>query len=141
LTLITGDLNGVGQITWNSPLASDEYAEYRDDAFLTKIGQDSLKDKLHSFWPSFGPQWDALGTQADRVFLVEAKAHIDELFSPPSGAGDVSMEKIRRSLSETANSLGAKPLAPWETTFYQLTNRLAHLYFLRKNEIRRGLCW
>ncbi len=27
--------------------------------------------------------------------------------------------------------LGANPRAPWTEIFYQLTNRLAHLYFLR----------
>ena len=29
--------------------------------------------------------------------------------------------------------LGAQPRAPWIDVFYQLANRVAHLYFLREN--------
>ena len=33
----------------------------------------------------------------------------------------------------------AKPLAPWTDAFYQLANRLAHLYFLRKHKRKAWL--
>jgi hypothetical protein len=66
-------------IEWLSPLANDDYAEYRDSDFLRRIGQDHLADSLATFWPERGPQWDALGrTDTGEVILVEAKAHIDE---------------------------------------------------------------
>jgi hypothetical protein len=137
--LISKESKDVPEIIWSSPLAGDDYAEYRDEAFLNKIGQNALKSRLPDFWPSLGPQWDALGTRNGDVFLVEAKAHIGEIFSPPSGAGETSMKTIKQSLSETADLLGAKPRSPWETIFYQLTNRLAHLHFLRKNGIKAWL--
>jgi hypothetical protein len=40
---------------------------------------------------------------------------------------------IRRSLAETAAAFGAKPTSDWTQTFYQYTNRLAHLHFLRSH--------
>ena len=81
LSHITGE-----QITWVSPLESDEYAEYRDTAFLEKLEVDAeVVKKLKDFWPRNGPQWDALGKFGDNgVLLVEAKANLPELVSPPS---------------------------------------------------------
>jgi len=66
---------------WVSPKREDNYAEYRDEAFLEKLGIEGTAN-LANFWPSGGPQWDALGRSlsSKRVFLVEAKAHIPELF-------------------------------------------------------------
>jgi hypothetical protein len=67
--------------------------------------------------------------------IVEAKSHIAEICSPPSGASEIPMTKIAKSLAETSAYLGAKPVIPWGPYFYQLANRLAHLWFLRKNKI------
>jgi len=47
-------------IEWLSPLADDEYAEYRDQPFLDLLGAKLTKKELKDFWPSQGPQWDAL---------------------------------------------------------------------------------
>jgi hypothetical protein len=138
--LIIRKLDKAREITWCSPLAADEYAEYRDGAFLDQIKLGLLKEALKSFWPARGPQWDALGiTDREDVLLIEAKAHINELFSPASAAGDVSMQMIKGALSETAEAMGAKPVSPWETTFYQLANRLAHLHFLRERGVNAWL--
>ena len=49
------------------------------------------------------------------------------------------MKTIETALAETASSLGVRPRVPWATMFYQLTNRLAHLHFLRKNGINAWL--
>jgi len=46
----------VPTIRWVSPLAEDEFAEYRDAAFLEQIGQAGLRDSLKQFWPALGPQ-------------------------------------------------------------------------------------
>ena len=64
--------------------------------------------------------------------MVEAKAHIPEVVSPPSGAGERSLTKIRSSLETTKQFLGSHSKADWSTCFYQYTNRLAHLYLLRE---------
>lgn len=129
-------LGRASRIAWVSPLQSDEYAEYRDGAFLARLGLPQLSADLASFWPARGPQWDALArSDAGDVLLVEAKAHVAELCSPGAQAGASSLEKIRAALVDTANSLGAKPLAEWHVAFYQFANRLAHLHFLRSRGI------
>jgi hypothetical protein len=51
----------LGPIDWRSPLREDEYAEYRDEAFLARLGIALPRRSLESFWPRGGPQWDALG--------------------------------------------------------------------------------
>lgn len=77
---------------------------------------------------------------ADReVLLVEAKAHIAEMLSPPSAASVESLEQIDRALAEAVAAVGARPLAPWSSAFYQLANRLAFLYFLDKNAVSTRL--
>ena len=48
-------------IEWLSPKADDDYAEYRDQAFLDLLNIKLSKTKLKDFWPARGPQWDALG--------------------------------------------------------------------------------
>ncbi len=119
-------------IEWLSPLASDNFAEYRDGAFLERLGISDLAGELADFWPTRGPQWDALGrTDKGDLLLVEAKAHISEVYSPRIQAGDISRRKIEGAFRRTIASLGAKPCAPWTDVFYQYANRLAHLHFLR----------
>jgi hypothetical protein len=138
--MILSALDGATKVSWLSPLSSDEFAEYRDAAFLEKVGTAHLVPELECFWPRWGPQWDALGcSDAEDVLLVEAKAHIKELFSPPSRAGSSSRAVIDRAFHETASHLGAGLRVQWADIFYQLANRLAHLYFLRKHGVKAWL--
>lgn len=121
------------RVEWLSPLKSDDYAEYRDSAFLKRLGITLEKVPLASFWPRFGPQWDGLAkTDRGDIILVEAKAHIPEMVSNPTGAGSGSLDKIRASLEETKRFLRSSSEVDWATCFYQYTNRLAHLYLLRE---------
>ena len=120
------------EIEWISPLKEDDYAEYRDKSFVERLGIDSLIVPLSDFWPNRGPQWDALGRGNEQdVFLVEAKANIPEVVSPASGAKGKSLELIQRSLAETRSYLEVNNKVDWSGQYYQYTNRLAHLYFLR----------
>jgi hypothetical protein len=57
------------------------------------------------------------------------------LCSNPIGAGEASATSIVRALTEAAAYIGASPRALWSTLFYQVANRLAHLYFLRKHNV------
>lgn len=138
-------------IDWKSPLANDEFAEYQDDAFLSKVGLTQLRRPLRHFWPAGGPVWDALGTgPTGQVFLVESKANVPELVSDPTRAEATSRYRILASLSETQAFMGVTQLSwevdengrlrctplhtpeKWANTFYQYANRFAHLYFLRE---------
>lgn len=122
---------GIGPVEWRSPLADDEFAEYRDQTFLDRPGVILPKRLLNDFWPSRGPQWDALGSApSGEIVLVEAKAHVPELLSPPCQAKGENAEIIRRSLSEAAAGLHASPGTDWSQRFYQYGNRLAHAWFL-----------
>ena len=126
------DLPDTEKITWLSPVADDEYAEYRDQAFLDLLGIKLSKVSLSDFWPSRGPVWDGLGkSDSGNVFLVEAKSHISEVLSPKTGAGVQSLQRIKKSLDRTKAFLNSNSDHDWTTTFYQYTNRLAHLYLLR----------
>lgn len=129
---ILEQLGGGQTIEWRSPIASDVYAEYRDGSFLELLDLDSLKPALEDFWPARGPQWDALGVTSGGIrLLVEAKAHVAEMCSPGSAASEKSLSLIRQRLEETADELNAKvDRAPWNQSFYQIANRLAHLHWL-----------
>jgi hypothetical protein len=121
-------------IQWISPLKKDDYAEYRDEAFLTALGlmHQSMKVKLNDFWPKGGPQWDALGKLSDgAVVLVEAKAHISEVISHIQAISPNSIKFIEKSLERTKRKLGVKTKNLWTTPFYQYANRVAHLHFLK----------
>jgi hypothetical protein len=124
---------GVGPITWGSPLENDEYAEYRDQPAFDRIDAKPTKCPLSRFWPSGGPQWDALGrAQSSELIIVEAKAHIPEMFSNRTGAAGPSLNQIRKSLRKTKKGMRARPGLDWSERFYQYANRLAHAYWLQK---------
>jgi hypothetical protein len=120
-------------VEWRSPLKSDDYAEYRDQAFLDRLGIRLEKESLRQFWPIGGPQWDALArTSSGNLLLVEAKSHISELISLLNAKNDESIRRIKRSLEETKDYLGLTASVDWTQGFYKYTNRLAHLYLLRE---------
>lgn len=120
------------QIDWLSPLKNDDYSEYKDDDFINLLKL-NLTKPLSTFWPQKGPQWDALGKSKNgNVFLIEAKANIPEIVSSPSGAKKTSKLLIDKSLIETKIYLNINNDIDWSGKFYQYTNRLAHLYFLRE---------
>jgi hypothetical protein len=86
---------------------------------------------LSTFWPKWGPQWDALGKYNDTVFILEAKANIPELKSRPTGASNDSKILIENSLNDVKKYLNINNSFDWTDTYYQYTNRIAHLYYLR----------
>jgi hypothetical protein len=126
-------VDGTDKVAWLSPLEADDLAEYRDQSALDLLEVATPKRKLSDFWPSRGPQWDGLIRVGESPVLIEAKAHIPELFSGACQAKSPrSREKIRQAMDETQKWLKARPGLDWMERFYQYTNRLAHLYFLRK---------
>ncbi len=126
------DLQGEA-ITWLSPLKSDQFAEYRDESFLARLGLQALSAELADFWPRRGPQWDALGmTSQGYPLLLKAKANIPELISHCGAKDPNSLRLIADRLKETQKWLGCQHTNDWTRYFYQYANRLAHLYFLRE---------
>jgi len=120
------------QILWKSPIRDDGYAEYCDQEFLNRLDLPSPKVPLKSFWPSGGPCWDGLArTVSGKCILVEAKAYIGEAVDYGTHATDAnSLKQIFSSLAHAKEAFNAREDAPWNSPFYQYTNRLAHLYYL-----------
>lgn len=127
------DLSENEEVTWLSPLLNDDYAEYRDKAFLDILDVELDDVPLEDFWPSMGPQWDGLAkTESGKLLLVEAKSHIPELISTCKAKNEKSVKKIKDALSETKKHLNIDQKIDWVTRFYQYSNKLAHLYLLRE---------
>ena len=130
-------LPGEENIEWLSPLKRFGYTEYRDQAFLNALNIKLDKFSLVQFWPKRGPRWDGLGrSSSGKLFLVEAKSHIPELFSSMSTKSEKSARKIHDSLEATQTYLGVDTNVDWSQYFYQYANRIAHLYLLRKNDFQ-----
>lgn len=120
-------------VEWVSPLESDSFIEYKDQAFLERLGISPQHSQLRDFWPRGGPVWDGLArTSGGRCLLIEAKANIPEFDSSPTSASAGSLRKIREALDETRRFLGVSAETDWSKCFYQYANRLAHLYFLKE---------
>jgi hypothetical protein len=120
------------EIEWVSPVASDDFAEYYDQAFLERLGVTAAYRPLADFWPPSGPRWDGLArTSSGKVLLVEAKAYVEEAVDYRSDAGEESLERIHKALAEAKADFKARDAANWQEPFYQYANRLAHLYFAR----------
>lgn len=127
-----------GDITWQSPLADDEYSEYYDTAFLERIGCGNLAEALKRFWPVSGPRWDGLATTSTgQVIIVEAKAHLDEVITDCK-AGKESLMRIHASLEDMKRTLKipeSRLQVSWVSPYYQFCNRVAHLAFLRDHGV------
>lgn len=120
------------EIKWVSPRQDDDFAEYRDEVFIRKLGIETLEYPLKDFWPQRGPQWDALGAgEHKEVFLVEAKANVPEIVSPGTLSRGTSRDLIAKSLDDVKSYLNINKDIDWMGNFYQYTNRIAHMYFLR----------
>lgn len=96
-------------LDWVSPLAWDDFAEYRDAAFLARLGLDNLATALAAFWPRRGPQWDGLARFDGGVVLAEAKAHLAEFDTPASAAGATSVAQIAAAFAKVQADLQHGP--------------------------------
>ena len=114
---------------------NDDWAEYSDADFLGLLGLHDHATALREFWPRRGPQWDALGLAGGVPVLVEAKAHIKEFLSPETQAGSKSRAHIVAAFQKVQADAGLAPRSDWARCFYQLANRLAHLWFLQSRGV------
>lgn len=101
--------------------------------FLADAG---VRGEWDGWWPTSGnsQNWDAVGWWGDpagkQPVLVEAKAHVGELYSECGAKPHGGRPRIEQSLRETAQGLGVADIAPWMKPHYQFANRLAVLHFL-----------
>jgi hypothetical protein len=131
---------GLLPLTWVSPIAETRFREYSDGAFLDVLGLGHLKPELADFWPRGGAVWDGLALSGGIPVLVEAKAHVAEVFSSPCAAeAESSRQRIAASLAACKSALGADDRSEWTRCFYQYANRLAHLWWLHQHGIRAHL--
>ena len=78
--------------------------------------------------------WDAIFIHNETLYLVEAKAHINELSSGNDEHGDKSKEEILRYLKEQLPDLPVS--RAWLRKYYQMANRLATAALLNKNGVK-----
>ena len=108
------DLDQGETIEWVSPLESDSFIEYRDQAFLERLSISPQHRPLEEFWPRRGPVWDGLArTSGGRCLLIEAKANIPEFDSSSTRASEEPLRKIRQAFDETRTFLGVSADTDW----------------------------
>ena len=100
---------------------------------LSFLGESqSIKGYIKSDWQS----WDAIFKLEDSFYLVEAKAHIEEMRSDCSSDEIKSQEKIKDYICNNLNGLGISINRDMcLVNYYQLANRLATAAFLKNNGI------
>lgn len=120
-------------VRWISPIKDSNYKEYCDN--FPELGVTSKS--LREFWPKGGPHWDgiAIDETNGEYLLIEAKAHISEIFYTDSRAKGSSTQRIAKRLQNLSKDLNAKHYIKelWQGSLYQTANRLAYLDFLNKN--------
>lgn len=138
-TIINSDMKielerqiGIGKINWISPLAKDNYAEYKlnQDYIVELIG---IPKSSYKFWPTNQPQWDAIGMTENTIVLVEAKAHTRELNSSLSATKEESKMLICETMKKVFDEYYIKgDFGKWEKNYYQLGNRLTFLNIMNE---------
>ena len=106
--------------------------EYRDD-FLEALDLIEHQKELRDFWPYNGPVWDGLSVMKVHNkcnFLIEAKSYVGEMITKIGATNPQSIELIKNSLAQVKHYMGAGKDTDWTKPYYQLSNRLALLYFL-----------
>lgn len=139
----------MGSLVWVSPLAQDDYREYRDQEFLERLGLGMHSGRLSVFWPDGGPCWDALAkvrTRSGRgAVLVEAKSHLGETPDPDicRAVSRSSLAKIDAGFSCARRFFRVPDDVPsWRNVNYQVCNQLAHLYFMNEElKVPTWLVW
>jgi hypothetical protein len=121
-------------------------AELKGLEFFTGPEYRTLKREWAKFWPQTGnpPNWDAVGWlrigRRRELLVVEAKAHTGELKSNGCKAKGKAKRQIENALADTIKNLKvSKSAEDWCGVYYQYANRLAALYFLRREKVKARL--
>lgn len=116
------------------------FAHHKDTQNIVK----SIQDEWKKFWPQTGSaqNWDGIFWQDNILYLVEAKAHLDEMKSTKgTGAKGDGSKKIIDAFYLTCKD--TELAEKWaKSRYYQLANRLAFVYFCNnKINIKAKLCY
>lgn len=127
----------------NGPKRDSLDGEWKGIEFLKKSRADyrTIEKEWENFWPTSGnpPSWDGIFEQGGILYIVEAKAHKEEMKSKCQASKE-SKYIIRKAFNKTT---GNKDLAQkWiDSEHYQLANRLAFLHFCKTIGIEAKLCY
>lgn len=120
------DLIGKGSIHWFSPLAKENFKEYKLKDIAKKYSEETGLNNMD--WKSkIKPQWDAIGVAEDgTLILVEAKAHTGETKSSFKGEPESKIQ-IKQEIEKV---MGTDPA--WIDGYYQTANRIYYLSKLKQ---------
>lgn len=142
----------VDNITWlDFEFSGDKNSPDRELVGLSFLRNESIYNSILTEWNTEWPQsgntmnWDLVGfTIKDEVktwILIEAKAHIGELYQACGAISADSIKKIERALDTAASNNGIKILVnkSWTKKYYQLANRIYILDLLKRSHINAKL--
>lgn len=87
------------------------------------------------FGKNLRQNWDGIFWVGNTVYLVEAKAHIDEIKSDCMAGSSKSIGIISTYMDETKAHYGITSDSDWTKIYYQMANRMAFLALLEKHRI------
>ena len=113
-----------------------EFFEVIPEIFTPKVMAEFEKD---DFGEILNQNWDGIFWVGKTVYLVEAKAHTEEIKSDCGAKSKSSISEIDRCFEDTRNSFNISSTNDWKKTYYQMANRIVFLYLLKKHNIEARL--
>lgn len=99
---------------------------------ISSFNEDKFGDKLNQ-------NWDGIFWVDKTVYLVEAKAHINEIISDCQSDNQKSLSIIEEYFQKTKECFDVSSDNDWKKTYYQMANRIAFLKLLQSHKIEARL--
>lgn len=142
---IKKQVKGIDEIHWlDFPHDANRISldgEYKGISFLSAELKETIKNDWKIYWTGNTQNWDGIFLSDEKIYIVEAKAHLGELKSSFDSSDLENRKKIEYAMKETKEKMGVAEGKNWLGQYYQLANRLAFLNFLRKNKIESHLVY
>ena len=113
-----------------------EFFEAIPEIFTPEVLSDLKKDK---FGTKLNQNWDGIFWVEKTVYLVEAKAHVKEIFSDIKSDNKNSLSIIEQNFKETREWYNISSDNDWKKVYYQMANRVAFLKLLHSHHIEAKL--
>jgi len=132
----------------SKPSAKSGDGEYVSIDFLDRIPfvDEGKRREIEADWEKTCPKnqnWDGVfyAESFQALYLVEAKAHLDEIRLDCKASGD-SMKEIENSLKTLRSKIAYPDSNPdWTKKYYQMANRLSFVDFLSGHGIKAKLVY